>query len=167
MFNKLDDLKKAKDEFQKAMQTEGKTAIKAAMDDLFAAFPQVAAIRWTQYTDYFNDGDPCVFHVHDPSVRLASHLAPAKGACTSCQTQNEPDAKFCKKCSHKFDEDEDERGSYLDEYEVKDAAVKSALGDLGSKMSKLSEAFQLVFGDHTQVTVERGGEIEVEEHEHD
>jgi hypothetical protein len=27
-----------------------------------------AAVRWTQYTPYFNDGDACVFRVNDPSV---------------------------------------------------------------------------------------------------
>lgn len=27
------------------------------------AFPEVEALRWYQYTPYFNDGDPCVFSV--------------------------------------------------------------------------------------------------------
>lgn len=27
-------------------------------------FDVVDAIRWRQYTPYFNDGDPCVFHTH-------------------------------------------------------------------------------------------------------
>lgn len=29
----------------------------------------VDAVRWEQYTPYFNDGDPCVFRVSDPAVR--------------------------------------------------------------------------------------------------
>ncbi len=34
---------------------------KAIFDELFAAYPVVHGIRWMQYTDYFNDGEPCVF----------------------------------------------------------------------------------------------------------
>jgi hypothetical protein len=32
---------------------------------LFTAYPNVKAIGWTQYTPYFNDGEPCVFSVND------------------------------------------------------------------------------------------------------
>lgn len=30
------------------------------------AHPEVTGIAWTQYTPYFNDGDPCVFSVGEP-----------------------------------------------------------------------------------------------------
>lgn len=41
----------------------------AALDELFA-FPQVEAVRWTQYTPSFNDGDPCVFTTGEFTVKL-------------------------------------------------------------------------------------------------
>lgn len=28
----------------------------------------VKAVRWTQYTPFFNDGEPCYFNVHDPFI---------------------------------------------------------------------------------------------------
>lgn len=31
----------------------------------------VEAVRWRQYTPYFNDGDPCVFGANDAYVKLA------------------------------------------------------------------------------------------------
>lgn len=34
------------------------------LDAVFDADPTVAAINWTQYTPYFNDGDPCEFGAH-------------------------------------------------------------------------------------------------------
>lgn len=40
-----------------------------AMDAVFA-FPEVQAIRWTQYTPYFNDGDACEFSAHQPGFRI-------------------------------------------------------------------------------------------------
>lgn len=38
--------------------------------DAVFAFPEVDAIRWPQFTPYFNDGDACEFSVHDPLLRL-------------------------------------------------------------------------------------------------
>lgn len=43
----------------------------AALDALFE-LPEVLAIRWHQYTPYFNDGEPCTFSVYDPLIRLES-----------------------------------------------------------------------------------------------
>lgn len=50
-----------------------KKNIKKEIDDnlmvvfkkFFEAAPEIALITWTQYTPYFNDGDPCVFRVGD------------------------------------------------------------------------------------------------------
>lgn len=33
--------------------------------------PELIAVRWRQYTPYFNDGDPCVFHAYGVGFRLA------------------------------------------------------------------------------------------------
>lgn len=41
----------------------------AALDELFA-FPEVEAVRWSQYTPSFNDGDPCVFTTGEWTVKL-------------------------------------------------------------------------------------------------
>lgn len=38
---------------------------------LFQKFPKLVSFSWTQYTPYFNDGDPCYFRCNsdDPSVQ--------------------------------------------------------------------------------------------------
>lgn len=38
--------------------------------DALLAFPEVEAVRWEQYTPYFNDGDACEFRIYDASVKL-------------------------------------------------------------------------------------------------
>lgn len=38
------------------------------LDAIFDADPEVKYVFWTQYTPYFNDGEPCVFSVGDVSV---------------------------------------------------------------------------------------------------
>jgi L-ribulose-5-phosphate 3-epimerase UlaE len=56
--NTLHQLKK---EMSEKFQSELKTVFKA----VFEQYPAVTKMCWTQYTPYFNDGDPCVFNVHD------------------------------------------------------------------------------------------------------
>jgi hypothetical protein len=41
-----------------------------ALDELLA-IPGVEAVRWQQYTPYFNDGEACEFGVGEPLVKLA------------------------------------------------------------------------------------------------
>lgn len=60
--------KEAEKQLAKAKR-EAMAPVKAA---LFAEFkaaleraPEVAAYRWTQYTPYFNDGEPCEFRLND------------------------------------------------------------------------------------------------------
>ena len=40
-----------------------------ALDGLLE-FPEVEAVRWTQYSPYFNDGDVCEFGVNDPHIKF-------------------------------------------------------------------------------------------------
>lgn len=45
----------------------------AEVDALFRAVieaPGVQGIAWTQYTPHWNDGEPCVFSVHEPYIAL-------------------------------------------------------------------------------------------------
>lgn len=37
--------------------------------------PGVEAVRWEQYTPYFNDGEACVFNVYSPTVKLTNAKA--------------------------------------------------------------------------------------------
>lgn len=39
--------------------------------DAILAIPRVEAIRWSQYTPYFADGDPCEFSVNDLELKVA------------------------------------------------------------------------------------------------
>lgn len=41
-----------------------------ALDKLLAK-PGVEAVRWNQYTPYFNDGEACTFRIYGASVKLA------------------------------------------------------------------------------------------------
>jgi len=55
------ELKRLKEDMSVRFRNELKTAFKA----VFAEYPNLTKLVWTQYTPYFNDGDPCVFNVND------------------------------------------------------------------------------------------------------
>lgn len=70
MFEKLEALQKVYDEAMVALRRDGEAALKASFVEFFAAHPDVAAIKWRQYTPYFNDGEACYFGVCAPEIKL-------------------------------------------------------------------------------------------------
>lgn len=72
MFEKLQNLIKLHEEAMKELRAQGEACLKEAFSDFFKAHPNVSAIRWAQYTPYFNDGDPCNFSVREASARFES-----------------------------------------------------------------------------------------------
>lgn len=61
----LQDLLKAKDEIRKELRARGESLVKEEIEKFFADNPRVQGVTWTQYAPYFNDGDACIFSVHE------------------------------------------------------------------------------------------------------
>ena len=49
--------KKQKEEFSEKMKKEFNNFFK----EFFEQHPEITEVKWSQYTPYFSDGDPCVF----------------------------------------------------------------------------------------------------------
>lgn len=64
-FDKIESLMEQMRAARQRMKDEGKSALKEAFREFFDDCPEVAAINWTQYTPYWNDGEPCYFSVQD------------------------------------------------------------------------------------------------------
>lgn len=56
----IDDYKNADEVFLKTMEIK----VKEFFKEFFINHSEVKKLTWTQYTDYFNDGDPTVFRPH-------------------------------------------------------------------------------------------------------
>ena len=91
------------------------TFMQALLDD-----PTIGSFSWVQYTPYFNDGDPCVFNVHEAlSVTIASPgdtLSDGTAVCPddSCGTVIPAGNEYCGKCGtwvRDLDEDDDDAGT--------------------------------------------------------
>lgn len=134
-------------------------AIQALLD-----VESVKAIRWEQYTPYFNDGDICEFSVYDAEIKLAD----------GDEDTGERDDGFLSTYSVEL------RGGPVEKYSSeignweptgKVFERHPAHGPL-EELNKLTgsgafdNALEDLFGDHARVLVKRDG-IEVESYEHD
>jgi len=70
---------KAQETYQKALDDVKEKHVKKAFKVFLEAHPEIKCIFWSQYTPYFNDGDPCTFSVHEPSVIVDPKLLVAPG----------------------------------------------------------------------------------------
>lgn len=67
----IENYQKARAEAQKAIEAAREVCKSAFCDgirELIAENPEIQKISWRQYTPYFNDGDECVFSVHEPYI---------------------------------------------------------------------------------------------------
>lgn len=149
---KLDKLIEDYSEAKKQFTTAAQGAFKEYVKEFFDANPEIKVIKWTQYTPYFNDGDECVFSVHDV---VFSNAADADNV------------------SHwgdlKDDENKDEfafQGTWgvPKELEHKKHIFDDINGTICS--SDMNDIMRGMFGDHVVVTCTREG-IAVDECEHD
>lgn len=145
----LDELKAMKEQYETRIKSEGKDILRREFAAMFDAHPTVKAVRWRQYTPYFNDGDECIFSVHGPSMRLEESTA--RDGEEEDGYLNEYDNYVRKFVDGKFI-----GGPGKERYDAVNALVTGIPEDL----------MKAVFGDHAEITATRDG-FEVEEYEHD
>jgi len=153
MTSRLAELQKMKDDYKARVKSEGEAIVKEAFAEFFKAHPEIEAIRWRQYTPYFNDGDACAFNVHDGYIRVqgvpedagdyedgffasysVGRLAEAMGVAGQYGHDNPPPAL---------------------------AAFQEFWGSIAD-----DDLFESVFGDHKMITATRD-EFEVDDYSHD
>lgn len=128
MSAKLQELRQRMATLKKEMVEESRTAFDDAARDLFAKYPDMDRFSWRQYTPYFNDGDECVFQVHEEA-------------------------------------DINGKNRYDEDINPKLGPAYKDIADLLNAMD--SESMQLVFGDHSEITMSRDGNIKTGDYQHD
>jgi hypothetical protein len=139
----IQNLMAKKAELVAEMRATGADALKGVFKEFFEAHPTCQAVKWRQYTPYFNDGEPCEFLVHDFSLKMDDTPEDAE--------DDYGDEGF-----------ESTYGSQDKKRPGLTAAVR-AVRDI-SKID--DEIFEMSFGDHVGVTATHEG-FEVEEYSHD
>lgn len=138
----IDEYIKRHNELTHIAEARGKELILEGFKAFFEAHPNVDAVRWTQYAPSFNDGDPCVFTVHDPEVRYV------KNAEESSEPVRDEDED---------DDDDDDDGDF-DEYPEIDSPTLDKIWALPASF------FETVFGEGSKVTITRDLAVAVEEY---
>lgn len=129
--------------------------LQAVLDD-----PTIVELGWTQYTPYFNDGDPCVFTTHSPWVRTeADDLDADRYDLEFYYSHPTLGERWGEWVGGKY-----VPGAYKGVDEERYDRCRSLGGALDS--GAFEDALLEAFGDHAEIKVARDG-IHVEFYEHD
>ncbi len=154
------DLQKTFEKFQrevaearKRFQEQGQRMFKEIFKQFFENNPAVTAVKWTQYTPFYNDGDPCEFRVNDPTFTNASEDDMDN---VSVWGEYEGSNEFVWAESYGISR------LNVDGLNVADAELLSEM----MCSPKMEDIMENLFGDHVQVTATREG-FDVHDYDHD
>ena len=153
LFEALKEATKIREDAAKAAAAAANAALRPALQQFMEQHPDVRAIAWSQYTPYFNDGEPCVFSVNEIHVLPASYVV-AEG-------DDDPltDAPYG---------DGWEELPWRADGELPGVSrdTLAALRDLNRTLQNAEPELEAVFGDHAIVVVTKDG-AQVETYDHD
>lgn len=161
------------EQMKKEMTEKIKSLMAPAFKEFFDRHPTVKYVSWTQYTPYFNDGEPCEFGVHEKSISIREDAKDFSEydededvpVWLSYDSLPNPDNRswYEKMLTESKNEDYyKEKLQQLDDPNL--APIFTALEDLKSFDSIPEEVYQTL--GEGRVFVSRDG-IDVEEYDHD
>lgn len=131
-------------------------SLQEALQDFLSKNPVIKEIRWTQYTPYFNDGEPCVFGIRDIYF---STVKRSEDDLDEGDDFWEGDKVFFVYASYeRYKEELDALGVTKETFE--------ACQQLESLLYNLEDPLENLFGDHVEVIVTSKG-VEVDDYDHD
>jgi hypothetical protein len=150
-----DEMRAVRAQMKELAQTKGKPLILESLQPLFDL--GVASVSWKQFTPYFNDGDPCEFSVHDPSV-FHPEFDPDGG---------DYENGFYDSWTLRYLLEENQLDTDLPPDSV--TSITETLSAIGRTITdEAVEPFmEDLFGDHVEVLVHSDGTFVVEEYYHD
>lgn len=156
------------EEYNEMLRQKAEPAFRRLFDKYFEAHPEVVALSFTAYTDYFNDGDTCYYHVHSVDFQVRPGVMTPKWKRVSKGTETYKPGWSQEEITREIWEDVQDGEEELDPEEWHDSNChdleeKLELDKLNSALDKLEDMIQSVYGDHKQFTIDRDG-IEVEEY---
>jgi len=154
---------KETEEAQSVIRANTKKTV-GMLKDLINATPEVLAVRWSQYTPGFNDGEPCEFSVNDLEIKFNPEYLPVNTETTyNDRGEEEEDDHFVAP-----DYMEDFFNHQMDVLNVKQVSLVEKKTKLFYKiheaLSGATGALEEAFGNNVQITVSRNG-IEKEDYD--
>jgi hypothetical protein len=129
---------------RKEMRAQGRAAIEPVFKHFLEENPDIAAIRWEQYTPYFNDGEECHFRLRQFCLEFTDDFR-------SKHMNEDFDAQYAEE--EKWYEGEawyvSKESTYGQSVLAKFKAFENQIRD--------QSLFYAIFGDHVRVTATRNG----------
>lgn len=146
----IENLKAEMEAAQAQFRDRGKELFKPALAELFAKYPAMKNIAWTQYTPYFNDGDACTFSVNnDVDINGVERY----------ENDEASETNYVKNDAGKYVSVPNERYN---------PAVKAMYDEAERLIGSIPEdIMEALFGDHAEITADRDGTFTVESYSHD
>lgn len=148
-------INEAQKEFRRTMKQLTRPVISEMAADIMRAHPEITAIRWSQYTPYFNDGSPCTFRVYEPEFQFSDSFV------TSIE-ELQYEKYVCENSEGFYNVYSSGRGT--PEFLKK---IGDAQNNFNLLLEHLEDGLEDAFGDHAEVTVKPNGTITVERCDHD
>lgn len=137
--NPIEELNIEFEQMRKEYLKKGSKLLTNYFEKIFDNISEVKAIRWTQFTHGFNDGEPCYFHIgeieffpDDPEViELEIDVLKEKG-----------------------------EKKYLEEYNLRyygDKSLKEKIETIADTIESATDILKFMYGEPTTVTVTRQG----------
>lgn len=178
---RLQETQKQIAKLQAKMHKDGQKLLVSSLKSLFKKHKTFKNFSWTQYTPYFNDGDPCTFGVNKDYLTIDGEsetsdrydlrrlLEKLENKDKTIAELKKDITKYSKKKDYSW-QVESLKGQ-IEEIEKADLdAVKKRLAfveDIAEILDNIDEStFESMFGDHVTVVVSRDG-IDTEAYEHD
>lgn len=131
---------------QRYFTENGMRLFSGLFSDILKKYPNVTSLTWAQYTPYFNDGESCIFGVHNDDIRL-----------------NNDDDYNMYVSSYGMDDDVAEHYSFENL-----SQGQTFCKEIFEVFSQFTDEEMLdLFGDHVEVTVYSDGKIEIDDYHHD
>jgi hypothetical protein len=177
----IQQLTEQREKYEAKMKEDGKRFVSDAIKTFFAAHPQVEAVRWTQYTPYFNDGDECIFGIggelmvqfrdRDPADHAFPDEYRDKSQSEGFLSSWDLDSYVPPENRARYEEIS-ATGSWNDIKALQKThpqageTLKDDINSLHQLLDRSSDYLKFTFGDHAQVTA-TAEEITVEGYDHD
>lgn len=180
---KIKDAQKQIEKLQGKLVEYSEKLFKTTCVEIFKKHKDFNSFAWTQFTAYWNDGDPCEFCAHTDSIYIDGEddeeyfssleslyqdlknkdksISKLEKEIDKLEKQNKKDNEWQIK-SHKS------RIEQLNKLDLETTEKRYLfLEDINDLLENMDQnALEKMFGDHAKVVVTRNG-IEVESYEHD
>lgn len=147
-------------DFEKKIELKKSSMVKKIVKELrklIESSDGIEAIRWTQYTPHFMDGEPCYFRVNELQFKFTSDIVPSP-------SDNESDQYYASWQIRKLFRDIKDIVNHerIDELE----AMTLAINEIQHNLWNLAPSLKECFGDHAMIVLTKSG-LDITRYNHD